>query len=390
MVKNSIIWIIGSTIALASGLSALGAVAQDKAPALAVTLYPMNGFSAENIASESTKISIAENSGQFPNHNGPKATDFARKAFLAEPITPEAIAVLAFGEADQNKRKLMNEALLLSRRQPLVTAWMIADSGARDDMSALLSHYDTMLRINRSAAPVIISLMADTLANDDFVTPFASLLRKQPPWEPRFWGAVAGKREAIGNAARLRVMLYKPNESGESYRDEKLIDALVNNKQFEAAETLYSLLVGRKDASSLLKNGSFEAESKYPPIDWKLFSTGEYGAVVTDGKLELSAIRNSGGLFAQQLVKLPATVMTMSIKFSDSMADNARIVVSLKCAQTIQNVPQPIRISLFRDITNLQIDNSRSECSFYWLDINGRASETGDGFDVALDSISLR
>lgn len=390
MVKNSIIWIIGLAIALTSGLTAMGAIAKNKAPELAVNLSPTNGFAAGKIASESIRTYVAENSGQFPDHIGSTATKLAREAFIAEPITPEAVAVLAFGKADQDKRKLMNEALLLSRRQPLVTAWMIADSGVREDMPALLNHYDTMLRTNKSAAPVIISLMADTLANDNFVAPFANLLIKQPPWAYLFWRAVAGKPESIGNAARLREMLYKPDESGDIYRDANLIRALVRNKQFETAEALYKLFVGRKEAGSLLKNGSFEAEPAYPPIDWQLFSTGEYGAVVAGGNLQISAIANSGGVFARQLARLPSEILQINTRFASKIPSDADIEIRISCAEITANPPLTVRIPLVDQMGKLQISNEFSGCSYFWFDIIGRVSESGDGFDTILESISLR
>lgn len=390
MVKVSIIWFIGLAMALMSGLTAMGAVAKDKAPELSVSLYPTNGFAAGKLAYESIRTFIEENSGQFPDHIGSTATKLARKAFIAEPITPAAVAVLAFGEADHGKRTLMNEALLLSRRQPLVTAWMIADSGAQNDMPALLNHYDTMLRTNKSAAPVIISLMADTLANDNFVAPFANLLIKQPPWAYQFWRAVAGKPESISNAARLREMLFKPDESGDIYRDANLIRALVRNKQFETAEALYQLFVGRKGVGSLLKNGSFEAESVYPPIDWQLFSTGEYGAVVAGGNLQISAIANSGGLFARQLVRLPSEILQIDTRFASKIPGDADMEIRISCSEITANPPLTVRIPLVDQMGRLQISNEFSGCSYFWFDIIGRVSESSDGFDTVLESISLR
>src|SRR5690606_11947346 len=219
--------------------------------------------------------------------------------------------------------------------------------------------------------------------------PFTSLLGKQPPWAYQFWGAVVGKPEAIGNAARLREALYKPDEDDAIYRDAGLIRALISNQQFEAAEALYRLLVGQKETATLIQNGSFDMEPEYYPIDWQLFTTGEYGAAVRDGKLELSAIQNSGGLFARQLVKLPAEMVTMDIKPSDPIPDNTQIIVSLRCAQKMENAPQTIRIPLEREIVGLQINNAKSGCSFYWLDINGRASENRGGFDIALDAVHI-
>lgn len=389
MVKISIIWIIGFAIALTSGLTAMGAIAKRKAPELAITIMPANGFALGEMASNLIKTSVTENLGQFPDRVNPETIDFARMAFIAEPVAPEAIAILALGATDHPKEKLMSEAFLLSRRQSLVTAWMIADSGAREDMPALLNYYDTMLRTNASVAPAIISMMAETLANDSFVSPFASLLEKQPPWAYQFWGAVTGKPGSIGNAARLREILYKPNESDGIYRDQNLIRALVNNKQFETAEALYHLLVGQKEAGALLKNGFFEAERPYPPIDWQLFSTGEYGALVTDGKLKLSAIRNSGGRFARRLINLPSRILTMEISSSTSMVDSAQIFITLSCAEKTNDAPRTIKFLLKGKIETLKLDNSQSGCRYYWLDVNGRTLENSDGFDVSLDSIKI-
>ncbi len=389
MLKNGIIWIVGLAIALASGLAAVGAVAKDKAPQLAVSLQPANGFAFERLASNSLKAAVAANDGLFPNSVDPVAASFAKQAFLSEPVTPEAIAVLALGTTEGKKRELMHRAFALSRRQQLILGWMIVDAGTREDIPAILSHYDTMLRTSSATASAVIPIMVGALANDNFVVPFASLLAKQPPWAPRFWGAVVTIPEAIGNAARLRELLYMPNESEGTYRDENLIRALVNNNQFETAEALYHLLVGRKKARALLENGSFEAEPKYSPIDWQLFSTGEYGAVITDSELKLSAIQNSGGKFARRLVNLPARVLTIEIVSSTNIFDNAQIFITLTCAQKINETPRPTKILLKSKIETFKLDNSQSGCHFYWLDINGRTSGNSDGFDVALDSLQI-
>src|SRR5690606_38017888 len=117
----------------------------------------------------------------------------AKQAFLTEPVTPEAVAVLALSGADQNKRELMGDALSLTRRQPLITAWMIADSGAQKDIPALLNHYDSMLRTNRSAASAIIPVMAEALADENFIAPYTTLLGKQPPRASEFRSPGSGQ-----------------------------------------------------------------------------------------------------------------------------------------------------------------------------------------------------
>ena len=64
---------VGTVIALAAGLSAMGAIAKNKAPELAVSLHPANGFAFETLASHSLKAAVAANDGQFPNKIDPVA-----------------------------------------------------------------------------------------------------------------------------------------------------------------------------------------------------------------------------------------------------------------------------------------------------------------------------
>lgn len=390
MLKNGIIWIVGLAIALAAGLSAMSAVTKDKAAELAVSLQPANGFAFERLASNSLKAAVAANEGQFPTSVDPVAASFAKHAFLLEPMTPEAIAVLSLGSPERKKRKLMHEAFALSRRQQLVIGWMIVDAGTREDVPAILSHYDTMLRTSSSAASVVIPRMAGALANSNFVEPFAELLSKKPPWASRFWGTVVTTPEVIENAAQLRAELYAEDEARESYRDLSLINALVNNKRFETAENLYRLLAGERKEASLLKNGSFDREPEYPPFDWQLFSNGEYGAAVIGGNLQLSAIPSSGGLFARQIVKLPSAILLISVKSKTSIPKDTNISIDMKCAEILDNAPRPIRIALTDSLTRQRISNQLSGCSFYWLEVVGRSAEGGDGFDVVIESVSVQ
>lgn len=390
MLKIGIIWIFGLAIALVSGITAMGAITKNKIPDLAVSLQPANGFAFETLASNSLKAAVAANNGQFPNSVEPVAEAFAKQAFLSEPITPQAIAVLALGSTEGKKRELMHEAFALSRRQQLVIGWMIIDAGTREDIPAILSHYDTMLRTSSSAASVVIPVMAGALANPNFVEPFADLLSKKPPWASRFWGAVFIIPEAIENAAHLRKMLYTADEIKENYRDVDLVYALVSNQRFEAAENLYQLLAGQRKEALLLENESFEREPVYPPLDWHLFSNGEYGAAITGGSLQLSAISYSGGLFARQLVKLPSAILEISVKSNASIPEGAKISIDIKCAEILENAPRPISITLTDKLTKQQISNQQSGCSFYWLEVVGRSAENGDGFDVMIESVSLQ
>lgn len=390
MMKQGVICVLGLVIAVASGLAAMGAIAKDKAPALAITLPLSNGYAAENLASALVKDILAQNQGKFPAKLDPVTGTLAKQAFLAEPLTPLAIAVLALQRPQGKKRALMHQAFALSRRQPLVTAWMIADSANQDDIPAILNYYDTMLRTNNSASSAIFPLMATALAEERFIEPLADLLNKNPPWASGFWNAVISSPGAVRNAARLRTSLDLADGAAGNNRDARLVGALIKEKQFEAAENLYQTFTGQQASELFFENGTFDQEPKFPPVDWQLFSTGEYGAVITAGYLELSAIRSSGGLFARQIVKLPPAIVAVEVTASDNIPEDASISINISCAEKSDNPPLAVSIPVTDRVTRRKISNSQFQCEYYWFEIAGRAEENSDGFDIGIQSISLR
>ncbi|AMO73040.1 hypothetical protein [Sphingorhabdus sp. M41] len=389
MKKNSIIGIVGSIVALVSGLAAAGAITKNKAPQIAMSIYPFNGFAAESLAARTVRLKITQNQGRFPHDLDSTTVNLAEQAFVAEPVTPAAVAVLALGGPQANRRSLMDRALTLSRRQQLITGWMIADSAENEDIPAILKHYDIMARASSSAAAAVIPVMAGAIANDDFVAPFTALLKKQPPWENQFWATVVATPNSLVNAARMREALYNPNESLYSYRDPELILGLINIQQFDPALKLYDLLVGSNKSNDLLENSSFENESRFQPVDWQLFSTGSYGASITNGNLQLSAISSAGGVFARQLVKLPASIVQLQAKVDSDIPQGTELSINLQCAEKSDKRPLPVKIKIEKSSTLRRINNQGSGCEYYWLDVTGRSLENGAGFDINIASISL-
>lgn len=389
MLKILLIWIVAIALSTVSVTAALGAIAKNKAPELALSLFPKNGFAAEVTATRLTRAFLIENQGNFPYRAAPSWTALAVQAFKSEPVSADAIAVIALSHTGEVRRDMMYKAFELSRRQQLVTGWMIADSGRQDNIPNILIHYDTILRTSSSAEPIVIPIMAKALANDSFIEPIASFLEKRPPWAASFWRQVVSTPEAIDNAAKLRRMLFRANEGNNPYRDVDLIRALVRDFKFEPAEELYEILSPSNKEESLVRNSDFLKPSKYPPIDWQLISNGEFGASIDGGTLNMSAIPNSGGMFARQIVKLPSRVLVLSITMDQNIPKNASVYLELSCADDIKQKPKPVKILLRENSVTKKISNEDSVCQSYWLSIFGRSSTTGDGFDISIDSISL-
>lgn len=388
MLKNVFIWLIAITLAVISSAVAVGAISKKNAPQISVKIKPTNGFALENLASSQFKSLIVERQGQFPETLDPEVLDLATRAFKAEPLTPHAIAALALGKSGYKKRRLMAEALNVSRREQIINGWMISDSGAREDVAALLSYYDTMLRTSTSTHLVMIPVMADALKDEDSIAPFVNLLVTNPPWAQLFWKQVVKKPDALNNAVLLREKLLPLIETGNAFSDDELIFALVKYKQFKNAEKLYQLLSSNRSAS-IIRDSSFRVQPEYEPLDWQLFSTGEYGAAVIGNELHLSAIHNSGGLFARQLVKIPKESVQIRAIFAQKPPPAANLFLSITCAEDIPKKPRTIRIPLRNQSARQEVNNELSACEYYWLDVVGRAPENGAGFDVSIKSIEM-
>jgi len=387
--KNCIIWVVAISLAIVSSFTALGSIAKTTSPELAITFFPKNGFGAQAMVSGLTMASVLENNGQFPEQGDPAWNTLAREAFRSEPATPDAIAVLALSKERDFRRELMEKAFELSRRQRVATGWLIADSAKRDDLSELLEYYDTLLRTSSAAAAVVMPVMAQALSDERSVAFLADLLSTRPPWNYRFWWQVNSTPEALHNAVQLRKSLHAPDETKEIYADGGLVSALIGQKYFIEAEDLYDFLSQNPSNGSIIRNSSFGHEPEYPPLDWQVFSTGEYGAAVVDGNMQISAISNSRGLFARQLVNLPSGIIQIDTKFATKIPDDASLEIRLSCAESIANPPLPVRLPLIDQGGSQQISNQASGCSYFWLDIAGRASENGDGFNISVESVSI-
>lgn len=390
ILKDLVIWSAAIVLSTLSGAGAFVEIAKNKSPELALSMFPINGYAAEAMAVGQVKASVAGNRGYFPDQVDSRSSSLASQAFLLEPVVPDAVAVIALSHNGDIRDKLMHKAFELSRRQQFVTGWMIFNSGQKDDVTAVLNYYDTFLRTNTATAGVIIPILANTLVNESSVKPLYAILARAPPWAESFWQQVLLTPDAIENAANLRHMLYYSNRDYGSSQDAALINALVEYGHFRKAQELYLLLSLPKKDGNLVQNWNFRFQSEYPPFDWQLYSTGEYGADIGQGILNISAIQNSGGVFARQLVMLPNTELEMKAELAVELQPGANLDVRLTCAENLSNKTKEIFLPFVGRNIIITLNNKNSSCEYYWISITGRSSVNGDGFDNNLKFISLR
>ncbi len=387
------IWTIAIVLAFVSIMISLGGITKKKAPELATSVWPINGFALQSSAGRSVREAIINNKNSFPDSINASTTEIAERAFAHEPNASSAVTVMALGAQEQSRRRLMEQSVELSRRDSLTSAWMIFDNGKRDDLDGVLEYYDISMRTSGIASSTFLPVVAKVLADDRFIDPLAKLLAKNPPWARRFWEIIIYEKPSLSNAATLRLELIDEEKiPANVYADNALIQNLVAAGLFDEALQLYHRLTGRKATGrSFVRGGNFEQASTYPPLDWQVVSNGDFGSDIdsANGTMNVSAIGSAGGIFARQLIKLPAGDFIFSATLNSAPEGMGILIAELKCAQAITPRFKPVKIPLRAGKNVRTVEGIRSNCSYYWLDISGRANEGSDGFDATITNISF-
>lgn len=396
VVRQLIIWPLAAAVAFVAATTAIGAVAKHKAPQWALDVWPVNAFAYAELADDALKASIVASEGKMPEKIDGQITAWGRQAVEAEPTSVVgartlALAAQAKGE-DAQARRLMRLAQRINKRDLIANLWLIEDYSRAGEFEQALSIYDQALR---SLAPerrgLLLTAMVGALSNEALISPYHQLLRGSPPWAPEFWRQAAQTAPALDNAALLRLRLAREGVELPLENEVLLLNGLIGQQRFAAAHQLYATLsaVDGEDAA-LVRNGDFSEAPRLPPFDWTLLSSGEMGAGVNgqSGQLEISAIGGSGGLVAEQLIRLDPGRYRLAARFAGSAPSGPLpLHAELTCAQAAQ--AQPRKVDMKWNAGSEPITVAGSSCSFYWLRLLVDAREREEGFELALDSLSL-
>lgn len=395
MLKKASILIAALLLASFAAINSFASFTKSKRPdlSLAMPLFS-NGFASEKLSTVQLKAIIVDNDNQFPGSISDDLTSLARRSFLAEPTASEALAIVAFSRPKEVRKELMLKALQISKREQLITGWLITDSAEANNLEDLLQYYDISIRTRGSTANLLLPIMVNALANDDIITPYVKLLQQEPPWAKRFWAIASGQAITAKNSTKLRKRLYNIREDN-IYSDDALIRTLTANNHFEEAINLRQFLInnGREidnsDDINIVTNHDFSSPARYAPIDWQLFSNGKFGATIAKNELLLSAIPNSGNLFARQLIKLNVKSYTIAVALAKPITNGHNLSIELECAQQTVNRLSPIIIPIKNSNSKRQLSNINGLCQYYWLNVRARSSDDQEGLDIGFKFISI-
>jgi hypothetical protein len=270
------------------------------------------------------------------------ATADAQAALQREPVNAVAartLGLLAARRGDEAQaNRLMRYSEMLSRRDLWTQLWMIESNVQRNDIGEALRHYDRALRTSDSAKELLFPILLDAAASPAVTPQLGRLLAARPAWWEDFVtrlvteGRSSMAIEAIALALRLDPAI-PPERS--------LLAAAVNRLtqlgDYQRALDLYRRAGGAGNV--LVRNGDFEAESRFAPLDWVLSDSNGAGGMMQPGLpggkglLMVVEAGSPGGTVARQLLVLPAGAYRFSA-LAGRVSGEDRPRVTLACIRT--------------------------------------------------------
>jgi hypothetical protein len=397
--------VAAATLGLAwfSGWAAIALAFSGPAPALAARSPIAAGPALGRLSRLDVVLSLDPRQSQndlnaiFPKKVSAESIGLARKAFRKEPMSTDALVVLAMA-ANANGNARQAQALFqavngLTRRNGLASMWLAEEALQAQDIDAILLHFDEILRTTETGRSRVLQQFAAATANPVFSKALAKLLRSRPPWADEFWQvapAVQGVAKPVGE---LRLQLADSKLPHDPVDDSALADQLIKAGEYDLALRLYRSVAppsGSLVGDEHVRNGQFARQPLLPPVDWSISSSGDFGAEIRPqpGALLFSAIGSTRGQVARQWVSLSPGryVLRAHLTFTEDGGETSRVYARLTCIGNEQfhdfDLKNGSTVQLFAV--------PAGGCRNYWLDIVAAPGEGSTGLDGSLDFISIK
>ncbi len=381
--------LIGSLVALlAAGLSlvqTLGAVTRDTNPALAVQLPIIDGLAYGNAAAHRYARRLDEK-GTLDARPDLETMALARRAFLLEPLSSNAITILGLGASDERRRlALLEQAATVDKRNLLAETSLLDAYARRQQLDDILRTLDRILKVypdQRSRYfPALIGVIASGKGDGELIAMF----KTEPDWSDALLREAAGTSQAVENAARLRAQFAGLAISSPD-TDRALLHGLIAGQHFAAASALYDTLKARVSASP-------DGEAlQYPPYDWVFANSGRLSAdSVTGGGISIHIARGEAGSLARRLVALQPGQYRAWARFASipGQANPFQVKLQLTCADTaVKTNRLEIAVS-DREVAGQQLTIPPGICAYFWVDLYGSAARSETDIDLVIQDLRL-
>jgi len=255
-----------------------------------------------------------------------------------------------------------------------------------------LDLYDVTLRTSSQAPRLLFPILSSALAQRDLAEPISRLLVTGGEWVPDFFDHVLAERT---QAAYLgRVVLYRPQVLRRlpAATQARFVADLADAKQFEIGSRIYRVVSGRQPMTSGV--GTAMTSGDWPPFDWSVIDTGNYGAASNsrDGALQVYAQAGTSGTVVRRLIQLGPGAYQLTASGAVSQSDAAgEATWSINCAQSESAPIATLPIGGQPGVRQTKSASTRigPACAWYWLNLVVASPSEGSRFEAAVDALRI-
>lgn len=323
---------VAAGIGYVAVIQSLAMVIQHSSPVDAHTLAPANGFITGRLAGHLS-------GPQATARDRAQADSLARLALQQDPTSLDAAAALGLnaqirGDADF-ARQAFSYSEALSRRDLQTQIWAIGDTILRDDVPAVLSHYDIALRTSQTASTLLFPILTTAIADPAIQTALVKRFVLRPPWMNDFLAYAVSNGDPEITVSLLQSLAR--HDLPVPARDSAaIVNALLSTNKPNRAWAYYASLHPGADRHQS-RDPHFNNTTEDPSLfDWVPTNDGDVSAAIqrsgSAGVLTLAAPPSIGGQAVRQFEMLPTGTYLLDGRSEglDQLGD-ARPYWSLTC-----------------------------------------------------------
>ena len=380
-------------VALASGLAVLSivtglaGVAVGQRPALAHQLAPFDARAS---------AALADYQLQMAGGNAPPSSTaaLAENAISRDLLSVQAYRVLGLIADTQSKPKqsagLMHLAGALSRRDLGTRLWLIQEAVGKDDVTGALDQFDLSLRAIPESQAILFPILAQALKDDEYVTPLARVLARDPSWLRPFAVFTINGGIATENIAKVFVQLRNLEAIKNGDLPQLLVNQLIAEKQYDVALRYFEAVSGRRAANALVSDPTLEMTRGLTPFVWLLRQDADIFVDRLDKGVRISSPQNRSGTALSQLLALTPGRYRLSATGHHGSSGSDQLTWVVACTE----VPDPpiARLAIPASVKDqtLSVDFSVPVgCRAQWLKLNASPAEGAGPFEATARSVAL-
>lgn len=336
------ICLIAGTAIVGSALSlqAVTNVLDNDQPALAASVFPLNGYALEYFVTGQFAAGNAK--GVSISQTARSLEPLIRKVLAKEPLTPRALTILALAQEDEAKStEIFLTAAQVSRRPLLLQNNLLVYYASRNDFAESIAILNNMLAVHPEKREMVFPALSQALTDTRAINPLATVLKDRPKWGEDFMKAAARNVDTVDNIARVRMkLLNKIPVDGDL--DKSIIAGLMKAERIDSAAAFYHTITKfsqPESIGSLRSFGKLDWSTRLPPFDWHLNSDPGKRAQIIENPERLEFFVKSGkaGIIAERLLIAPAAPFALRISHDiKAMSQLEDVRIQLKCGNSDQ------------------------------------------------------